>query len=98
VVMEFWEKSETEFYRILDQLAELPGEQRQAPPEIYAVWSKQLWILAFSLFDAWALEAPGEDLDMKRIITAREGLKKKINTNKSMKQLRAKAKFEKEVA
>jgi CRISPR system Cascade subunit CasA len=98
VALEFWQKSETDFYQLLEQLARLPGEQRQAPPEIYAGWKTKLWSFALSIFDAWVLEAPAEDLDMRRIVVAREGLKKKLATSKAMKALTANAKSEGETA
>lgn len=96
VVMEFWQKSEADFYRLLDQLTRLPGGQRQAPPAFYAEWSKVMWSLAFRLFETWALESPAEDLDMKRIIAARKGLEKGING--ALKNIRAKAETAKEAA
>lgn len=94
VVMEFWQKTETDFYRYLEQLSRLPGDQRQAPPEIYGGWLKVLRSYAYHLFDEWSLEALGEDLDMKRIVTARNELEKKLLSSKWMKQLAAKAKSE----
>jgi CRISPR system Cascade subunit CasA len=98
VVLEFWQQSESAFYSILDQLTQLPGSQRQAPPSVYSKWRMRIWSLALNIFDKWVLEAPAEDLDMKRVITAREDLKKEINKSKSMKTLAAKARTEKEAA
>ena len=90
VVQEFWQQSEPHFYELLEHLVNLPGSQRLAPPEIYDSWAKRLQGLAYKLFDEKALEGPAEDLDMKRIIIARQELTKKLKTNKSMKDLIAK--------
>jgi CRISPR system Cascade subunit CasA len=95
ITQEFWEQSETYFYKLLDKLTCLPGDQRLAPAEIYAEWLNILQVLAYKLFDKWVLESPAEDLDMKRIITARRGLKEKLNNSKPMKDLIAKAKKKK---
>jgi len=91
VSQSFWQLSETDFYQILANLTHLPGDQGQAPTKIYGRWLKIIRRLAFRIFDEWVLKAPGEDMDMKRIISAREDLRKKLNTAKVMKQLMAKA-------
>jgi len=91
IVQEYWQHSEEKFYKLLERLTALPSNQRQAPSEIYAEWAKELQTIAYKLFDTWALESPAEDLDMKRIIAARQGLTKKMNGSKQMKALFAKA-------
>lgn len=87
VVTEFWQQSENDFFDLLKRLADLPGDQRQAPPDIYEFWAKAIRNLALELFDSWALESPAEDADMKRIIGARKELEKKLRTSKAMKTL-----------
>ncbi|ABA88210.1 CRISPR processing complex protein CasA [Syntrophotalea carbinolica DSM 2380] len=87
VVLEFWQQSENDFYALLKRFSDLPGDQRQVPPEIYAFWAKTIRNLALDLFDSWALESPVEDADMKRIIGARKELAKKLRTSKAMKTL-----------
>ena len=91
ITLEFWQQSESDFYKLLSQMAKLPGDQRMAPSEIYANWVKKLLLLAYTLFDEWVLEGPAEDLDMQRIIAARRELKKKLNNSKEMKDLITKA-------
>ena len=88
----FWRQSENMFYQLLDRLSQLPGTQRQAPPELYDKWVKSIRSLAYRLFDEWALESPAEDLDMKRVTAARRELQKQLNTGKTMKSLTNKAK------
>lgn len=92
IVQEFWQQSESDFYKLLERLIALPGDQPLAPPEIYDAWVKRLQTLAYKLFDEWALEAPAEDLDMKRIIAARQNLTKKLYSSKPMKELIARTK------
>ena len=97
VSLSFWQQSENVFYQIIQKLSELPGTQRQAPPDLYEKWVKAIRSLVYRLFDEWALESPAEDLDMKRITTSRVELQKKLNNSKVMKNLSDKAKPEKEV-
>ncbi|HOP48598.1 MAG TPA: type I-E CRISPR-associated protein Cse1/CasA [Desulfobacteraceae bacterium] len=91
VTLEFWQRSESDFYNLLTRLAELPGDLRMPPPEIYAIWVKKIQALAYKLFDEWVLEGPAEDMDMQRITAARRELKKKLNNSKQMKDLIIKA-------
>ena len=91
VVQEFWEQSESDFYKLLERLIALPGDQPLAPPGIYGAWVNRLQSLAYKLFDEWALEAPAEDLNMRRIIAARQNLTKKLYSSKPMKELIARA-------
>ncbi len=88
----FWSQSENTFYALLERLSKLPADQRRAPPEIYKTWEHTIRKLALELFDSWALEAPAEDLDMKRIIGARKELEKKLRTTESIKKLLDKSK------
>jgi CRISPR system Cascade subunit CasA len=96
VSMDFWQRSEPVFYGLLDQLAHMPRDQENPSPELYSVWKNSLLNIALQLFDAWVLEAPIEDMDMKRIITERDGMIRLIHSCKSMKIIKAKALPEKE--
>ncbi len=91
---QFWEKTEPDFYRLLDKLAKLPSETRMAPPEIYLSWFKVLEKFVFQIFEKATLESTPEDLDLKRIISAQQTLRKKFYGNKSIKNLKAKATHE----
>jgi len=91
VVLEFWQQSESDFYRLLNLLTNLSGDQRLAPSEIYSAWVKRLQALAYKLFDEWVLEGPAEDMDMQRIIASRRDLVSKLNNSKPMKELIVKA-------
>jgi len=88
---QFWEKTEPDFYRLLDTLAKLPAETRMAPPEIYLSWFQTLEKSVFKIFEKATLESTPEDLDLKRIIFAQQTLRKKFYGNKSIKNLKAKA-------
>lgn len=94
----FWQRSESTFYDLLGMLAALPGDQRLAPPEIFDAWAKKILDLAYALFDEWVMAGPAEDLDMKRIVSARLGLKNRMHSSKSMKGLFAKGSTGKEAA
>lgn len=96
VSLDFWQRSEPVFYELLDQLAKVPGEQELPPPELYSQWEKTLVSLTLKIFDAWVLEAANEDMDMKRIIAERDGLKRLVYGCKSMKTIKARALPEKE--
>jgi len=93
---QFWEKTEPDFYRLLDKLAKLPAETRMAPPEIYLSWFQTLEKSVFQIFEKATLESMPEDLDLKRIISAQQTLRKKFYGNKSIKNLKAKATHEEE--
>jgi CRISPR system Cascade subunit CasA len=97
LALEFWQRSESDFYQLLSPLTKLPGDQRLAPPEIYAAWVKRLQTLAYDLFDEWVLEGPAEDMDMQRIIASRRELGRKLSSSKSMKDLILKANMREEV-
>jgi len=84
----FWQATEASFYQQLQILAEQPASTRFMPPDIASNWLKTLQHAAFSQFDQWALEGEVEDMDMKRIITARNMLKRKLYTNKHIKDLK----------
>lgn len=96
VVMDFWQRSESVFYSLLEQLSNLPGDQDNPPPELYSAWKRTLQDISMQLFDSWVLDASIEDMDMKRVIAERDGLKRLINGCKSMKTISAKAIPEKE--
>ena len=88
---QFWQATESDFYRLLEQLASLPGKTRMAPPEIYQAWFKTLQKHLFQIFATATLESIPEDLDLKRIIAAQNTLRRKFYGNKSIKHLKAKA-------
>ncbi len=96
VAQDFWQRSEPVFYELLEQLTKVPIDQELPPSELYAKWEKKLVSLSLQLFDVWVLEAANEDMDMKRIITERDGLGKLIHSCKSMKTIKARALPEKE--
>ncbi len=88
---QFWQATETDFYRLLDKLAHLPGETRMAPPDIYSTWFNILQKYVFQIFEHATMGANLEDLDLKRIVAANQILKKNFYGNKQMKSLKAKA-------
>lgn len=91
---QFWQATESDFYSNLEKLAKLPGETGMAPPEIYLAWFKTLQKQVFRIFETATLENVPEDLDLKRIIAARNELKKRFYGNKAIKNLKVKATLE----
>lgn len=91
---QFWQATETDFYRLLEQLATLPGDTRMAPSEIYASWFNVLRNKMFQVFETATLTAASEDLDLKRIVNAQKTLRSKFYGNKILKAFKAKAKPE----
>ncbi|MCB2180764.1 MAG: type I-E CRISPR-associated protein Cse1/CasA [Desulfobulbaceae bacterium] len=88
---QFWEETEADFYRILDQLANLPGETRMAPSEIYETWLQVLKKIMGQIFETNCFESEPEDLDIKRIVLAKQTLWKQFFGNKAIKNLIAKS-------
>ena len=62
-----------------------------APPEIYLSWFQTLQKSVFQIFEKATLESTPEHLDLKRIISAQQILRKKFYGNKTVKNLQAKA-------
>ena len=89
--MQFWQATETDFYKLLEQLALLPGETGMAPAELYQAWFKTLEKQVFQIFETATLKSNPEDLDLKRIISAQNELRKQFYSNKTIKNLKLKA-------
>ncbi|POZ51804.1 type I-E CRISPR-associated protein Cse1/CasA [Methylovulum psychrotolerans] len=87
---QFWQATEPEFYRLLEQLATLPADTRKAPTEIYASWYKTLERQMLRIFETATLAATPEDLDLKRVVNAQKNLRGKFYGSKTMKELKAK--------
>ena len=98
VVYEFWQQTETDFYRLVGVLAKLPGEEEQAPAQIYTDWYNLIRKSTLNLFDAWALAMTPDTLDMKRVIAARDALIRQFNISKAIKTIKAKTRAEEETA
>lgn len=95
---QFWQATEADFYQLLEQLAILPAETGMAPSGIYASWFATLQRQLFAVFENATLAATPEDLDLKRIILAKNNLAKKFHGNKTIKNLKAKAQPEQEAS
>lgn len=87
---QFWQATEPDFYRLLEQLATLPADARMAPAAIYASWYKTLERQMLRIFETATLAATPEDLDLKRIVNAQKNLRGKFYGSKTMKALKAK--------
>lgn len=89
-----WEATEQDFYRLLAALGELlaederGGDLRHFPEALAAQWYRDITGRACQLFDDYALSGPAEQLDMKRIIAARNAFSKKLFGGKEAKAFR----------
>jgi CRISPR system Cascade subunit CasA len=97
VVSEFWQQTETDFYRQLNALSQLPDEFRQTPSDVARQWLATIKNTTMSLFDQWTMAGNAEDMNMRRIVKARQELEKKLDNAKPFKELRQIALAEKEV-
>lgn len=93
---EFWQATESGFYRLVAALAALPENTDLAPAQIYHDWHQTLWRTLDRLFNQFALQTAVEDLDLKRVMIARDNLFKKFGSLKSVKLLKSKAQPAKE--
>ncbi len=94
----FWYGTESAFYRLLMKIAKQATPGTQMPPAVAENWLSTVKRESIRQFDRWALEGDVEDLDMKRIIKARNGLLKKLNNAKPLKALKQIATSETEAA
>lgn len=94
----FWHNTEPAFYRLLTQMAAQAAPGAQMLPTVAESWLSTIKREAVNQFDRWALEGDAEDLDMKRIIKARNGLTTKLNNAKPFKDLKQIATSETEAA
>ena len=89
--MQFWQATETDFYQILQQLVILSGDTRMAPASLYQQWLQCLEKQTRQVFETATLESTPQDLDLIRIIAAKNALWKKFYGNKAIKNLKLKA-------
>lgn len=94
----FWQATEPVFYQQLKILSEQPSNIRTMPASVAASWRKLMFNQALALFDYWVLEADAEDMDMKRITSARRFLLINLGKLKSLQHLEQLAATTEEVA
>lgn len=87
VSQSFWQESESSFYALLRQLADIRMDDEAALAGIYRSWLVDVGRIALRLFDLWVESAPIEDGSMGRIVRQREELRKWLNANKIAKEL-----------
>lgn len=94
----FWQDTESDFYRLSKQIIEQTTPDSILPPAAAEYWHSTLKSKSLIQFDRWALEGNAEDLDMKRIVKARNGLISKLNSGKPFNNLKQIATSEMETA
>lgn len=85
---DFWHNTESTFYRLLREMANQETVSAHMAPAIAETWLSTVKGEVFLQFDLWALEGDPEDLDMKRLIKARNGLRFKLASGKPFKALK----------
>ena len=96
IEMDFWQRTETQFLRLLHQLSVLP-EDTHFPSAVYKQWLGLIGREVFAAFDQWSLESNPDVLDMKRIVAAKVALRKKLYNATSIKTMKERAKATQEV-
>lgn len=87
VPQSFWQRSETEFYRMLKRLADADLERENLLTPLYRDWLIAVEKKTLELFDEWVLAAPIEEMNMKRVIEARTGLLRQLKTKGAARRL-----------
>lgn len=86
---EFWQTTENRFYQSVHQLAIAVQSQERLPADVATSWWKTLQHTLEQLFDQYALHTRVEDLDLRRVITARAYLLGKFHSLKTVKALKS---------
>ncbi|WP_434657838.1 type I-E CRISPR-associated protein Cse1/CasA [Chromobacterium violaceum] len=84
----FWQRSEDLFYQAVKQLAKAPQLDTTTQAQIFAAWLPLLQRLTLELFDYWVLCAPIEQMDMAKVVEARDDLKRSFWLAKPHKAMR----------
>lgn len=89
----FWERTEHEFYSLLSALNDriLQREEKRLPADLAGRWYKHVRLQAMDVFDDLALSGPAEELDMKRITSARNRFMYQLKSGKTAKHFRQQA-------
>lgn len=83
----FWQATEADFYRQLEQLSALPVDKEAACAPVYRYWLGKTRQQALALFDDWVMAAPIEEMSLQRVVEARADLIKDLAKNKHIKAL-----------
>ena len=79
---EFWNRTEIPFFASLKEIVPRPDDTG----EVRKQWHGELKRSALDIFDRWAVAGPPENLNMRRVVKARNDLQKWMN-GKKIKQL-----------
>lgn len=83
---EFWQNTEHRFFDIAEKLSKLQPED-EVDPELMGGWRSHVFRIAMDTFDRWTLESNPEELNLKRIMKARQKLQNFIAGGKVWKRL-----------
>ena len=73
----FWQNTEQDFYRLLDRMVKHIDDVN-IWAECAKQWKDLISRQVYTLFDQWALSQQEDGLDMRRIVKARNELRKKV--------------------
>ena len=90
VDLEFWQMTEVAFYGAIKKGIQALDRDDNLM-EVKKAWHHTLRRTAMHLFDRFALSGPAEDMEIKRVVQARQNLSRWLNTGKKVKQLLGKA-------
>ena len=83
----FYRESETDFLQVVEKLRQaVPNDEKVSA--VFAEWWKILLRWMHTIFDRYALAGPAEQLNMERVATALDSLKRDFYKDKQIKKLK----------
>ena len=87
----FYRESETDFLEVVRKLRKViarGADEEENIHTIFSEWRQTLLRWMHTIFDRYALAGPAEQLDMKRVAGALDGLEREVYRNKLIKKLK----------
>jgi len=85
---EFWQHTEYDFYRLLEELSVLSSKQQQFPADVYNEWNSIIVEKAISIFDSKVNIYVNSYANVNKVIKARKSMLKELQKNKFLKKLK----------
>lgn len=85
VETDFWQSTEAEFFNTVASISTLE-DRAETKSAVMQVWRVHVIRMMMDTFDRWTLESSPEDLNLKRIMTARAQLERFVIRSKLFKQ------------
>lgn len=84
----FWRSTESKFYELVNEMCTLPAATVR-PENIYEQWHRELRQKMVELFDHWALSAPPEQLELKRVVKSKAAMTAKFAKSKAIQKIKS---------